>query len=323
MKYLILLLLVTSNFAEARKKNSVDFISLEKDYENLIRDTRYKGLASSDKIAAKKDIEALINGKVKRKHQEQAVYIAQQKIAYARLRAEEEWLNLALEEELAKNNQLKIEISKTETKIARHEAEITRLMLIAQQEEAERILERAKEAESVAEDRLTQVETSKLELESAKRYAKAKEEQAELAQLEAELALEEAESLKQKLEELRSTETANGLMMTLGDYVFDSGKSTIKSQAVNSFSAVMEFVGQHPNNKILVEGHTDSSGSKDLNMKLSQKRADAVTELLISNGIDSTRIESKGRGEDVPISSNSTREGKAKNRRVNIIILPN
>jgi outer membrane protein OmpA-like peptidoglycan-associated protein len=280
-------------------------------------------LALPAKISAKKGIESLINGKVRKKEQPQVVYVTRQKIAYARLVSEFEWLEKQIELEKQNTQQLLFSISKTETEIARHEAEVARMMLIAQQEESERSKARAHYAELVAEDRLTQVELSKQEANAAKRYAKAQAEQAALSRQEAELALEEAGSLREKLESLKSRKTETGEMMTLGDFVFDSGKASIKQQAIDNFSKVLDFVAQYPNNNIRIEGHTDSSGSKKLNLKLSQLRANAVKQLMVENGIEESRIESVGMGESKPIADNSTSKGKAKNRRVDIIIQPN
>lgn len=327
MKKVLILIGFVAVFAAcpalAKKSKSVDFISLEKDYENLIQDPRYKDLAKKEKLDAKRDIEKLINGQVRKKFQPQAVYLARQKISFAKLVAEEQWLQLEIEKAHKENTDIQFEISKTETQIARHEAEVARMMLIAQQEEADRAKARAQYAEQVAEDRLNQVQLSKKEAESAKRYAKAKEEQAELAKMEAELALEEAESLKKQLDSLESRQTAAGEMMTLGDYVFDSGKATIKQEAIDNFSKVMDFIALHPNKLIKIEGHTDSSGSKSLNIKLSQLRANSVKNLMVKNGIDENRIQALGMGEAHPVASNVTAAGKAKNRRVEIIVQPN
>jgi outer membrane protein OmpA-like peptidoglycan-associated protein len=323
MKYVIAFLIIFFSITvDAKKKVSIDFISLEKDYENLIHDDKYKNLALEAKISAKKGIESLINGEVRKKEQPQVVYVTRQKIAYARLMSEFEWLQLQIESEKQKSQSLLFEISQTETEIARHEADVARMMLIAQQEEAERAKARAHYAELVAEDRLNQVELSKQEANAAKRYAKAQAEQAELAKQEAELALEEAVSLREKLESLKSQKTEVGEMMTLGDFVFDSGKASIKQQAIDNFSKVMDFVAQFPENTIRIEGHTDSSGSNELNLKLSQLRANAVKQLMIENGIAESRIESIGMGESKPVAENTTSEGKAKNRRVEIIIQP-
>jgi OOP family OmpA-OmpF porin len=83
----------------------------------------------------------------------------------------------------------------------------------------------------------------------------------------------------------------------------------------------MQFISGYPERDIRIEGHTDSSGSEDLNQKLSQRRADAVKQLLIQNGIAANRIKSIGQGEAHPVASNNTEAGKAKNRRVDIILL--
>ena len=109
--------------------------------------------------------------------------------------------------------------------------------------------------------------------------------------------------------------------MTLGDFVFDSGRSSIKKEASKNFTKVVSFINTYPKKKVRIEGHTDSSGSKALNLKLSQKRADAVKALLVKNGIKANRIEAVGLGEDFPVAENKTKVGKAKNRRVDIIIL--
>lgn len=322
MRLLItVLFLVSSFFCEARKSKELDYASLEKDYNNLIHDEKYKTFAKLEKQLAKTSVEALINGKVKRKNRELAVYISRHKIAFARLVAESQWIEsqIAIEQDRAHN--FEVSISKTEAQIARHDAEIARMMLIAQQEETQRSKERADQAEIVAQNSMDQAELLKQETQAAKRYAKAQAEEAELAKLEAELAIEEADSLRRKLNSIATEQTDKGLMMTLGDFVFDSGKATIKSEAVENFSKVIDFINTYPDNQVRIEGHTDSSGSNKLNLKLSQYRADAVKALLVKNGIIASQIDAVGMGEDFPIAGNTTKAGKAKNRRVEIIIL--
>ena len=226
-----------------------------------------------------------------------------------------------IEQEVQKAHEYEVEISKTEAEIARHDAELARMMLIAQQEEAQRAYERANQAELESQNSKEQQAILQQETEAAKRYAKAQAEEADLARQEAELAFEEAESLRRKLNSIASQKTDKGLMMTLGDFVFDSSKATIKKEAVDNFAKVVEFINSYPENKVRIEGHTDSSGSNQLNLNLSQQRADAVKALLIKNGILASQIESVGMGEDFPIAENTTNDGKAKNRRVEIIIL--
>ncbi len=315
---IFILLLTTNAFA---KKKQLDYAGLETDYNNLVYNEKYKNFAKAEKQIAKKSVEALINNKVKRKNREQALYQAKHNIAFARLVAEEQWIKNEIAKEQKKSQQLEVAISKTQAELARHDAELARMMLIAQQEEAQRAYERANQAELLAKNSQNEAELSKQETQAAKAYAQAQAEQAELAKQEAELALEEAQSLRRKLNSIATEKTDKGLMMTLGDFVFDSGKSTIKQEAVDNFSKVVAFINTYPNKKVRIEGHTDSSGSNELNLRLSQQRADAVKALLIKNGIDAKMIEAVGMGEELPIAENVTKAGKAKNRRVEIIIL--
>jgi outer membrane protein OmpA-like peptidoglycan-associated protein len=323
MKYLLILisLIFVSSPIDARNTKNVDYAGLEKDYNNLIENEKYKPYAKLEKKIAKESASLLLNGKVKRKKRELALYLSKHNIAYARLVAEYQWIEdqIKTEQEIAHN--FEVAISKTQAEIARHDAEIARMMLIAQQEEAQRANERANQAELETQNSKEQQAILQQETQAAKRYAKAQAEEAELAKQEAELALEEADSLRKKLNSIVTQKTDKGLMMTLGDFVFDSSKATIKQDAVDNFTKVVQFINTYPDNNVRIEGHTDSSGSNQLNLRLSQQRADAVKALLIKNGIKSNQIESIGMGEDFPIAENSSSAGKAKNRRVEIIIL--
>ena len=100
---------------------------------------------------------------------------------------------------------------------------------------------------------------------------------------------------------------------------FDSGKSTIKKESMPVVEQIIEMLKQAPDIKISVEGHTDSNGSNESNLKLSQARAKSVVDAIVKGGIDISRLSSAGFGEEKPIGDNSTEEGKAKNRRVELI----
>ncbi len=100
--------------------------------------------------------------------------------------------------------------------------------------------------------------------------------------------------------------------------LFDTGKSSIKAQSEKVLQDIIAILKEYPNAKFTVEGHTDSVGSENLNMELSEARALSVKDYLTSNGIDQFRLSSKGFGEAKPIDSNKTRAGRANNRRVEI-----
>jgi len=100
---------------------------------------------------------------------------------------------------------------------------------------------------------------------------------------------------------------------------FDTGKSTIKSESKAIIEQIVQMLKANPEVKISVEGHTDSVGSPQSNMKLSDDRAKAVVTAIVAQGIDAPRLSSVGHGQDKPIADNKTEEGRAKNRRVELV----
>ena len=102
---------------------------------------------------------------------------------------------------------------------------------------------------------------------------------------------------------------------------FDVGKSTIRPESMGIINEVTEMMEDHPELRFSIEGHTDSDGDADFNLKLSEERAEAVKQAMVQSGIDSSRLTTKGWGEADPVSDNSTAEGKANNRRVEFVKL--
>jgi outer membrane protein OmpA-like peptidoglycan-associated protein len=109
-----------------------------------------------------------------------------------------------------------------------------------------------------------------------------------------------------------------GKIAVYGIY-FDSGKSVIKPESKPTIDEIIKMLQQNPKLKIFVVGHTDSDGSVESNMKLSSDRAAAVVKALTENGISASRLKSSGVGPYCPVESNHTDEGKAKNRRVELV----
>jgi outer membrane protein OmpA-like peptidoglycan-associated protein len=104
--------------------------------------------------------------------------------------------------------------------------------------------------------------------------------------------------------------------------MFDYNKATIKVDSNDLLNDVAKVLTEHANiTKIRIEGHTDSDGADKYNKKLSQKRADAVKAFLVQAGITEDRMEAVGYGEEKPIASNDTDEGKEQNRRVEFNII--
>jgi OmpA-OmpF porin, OOP family len=132
-----------------------------------------------------------------------------------------------------------------------------------------------------------------------------------------------------KCPEVKGTVANNGcpevseeIQKTLNAYaktiLFDTGKSSIKTQSAAVLADIIKILNEYPNSKFTVEGHTDSVGSDKLNQDLSDARALSVKEYLVKNGIDEFRLSSKGYGETKPIDTNNTSKGRANNRRVEI-----
>lgn len=124
------------------------------------------------------------------------------------------------------------------------------------------------------------------------------------------------------LEEIgKVKEESRGLVITLGGVLFTTGKAEllpITREKLEKVATVLQE--QDPNKRIVVEGHTDSVGTDANNQRLSQRRADAVREYLISRGVESHRISAVGKGESQPVADNGSPEGRANNRRVEIVI---
>jgi outer membrane protein OmpA-like peptidoglycan-associated protein len=122
---------------------------------------------------------------------------------------------------------------------------------------------------------------------------------------------------------VRVTEESRGIVILLpGAVLFSTGKSVLLPGAKDRLNKVADVLKDNPNRKITVEGHTDSTGKAATNDKLSQQRADAVKDYLMIRGVPSKQITTKGFGASHPIASNATTEGRAENRRVEIVIEP-
>jgi len=105
--------------------------------------------------------------------------------------------------------------------------------------------------------------------------------------------------------------------------LFDVDKTALKEDAKTELADLAKVLKDYPDTVLVIEGHTDSSGSAAHNKRLSEQRAQSVIEVLATDGVDRSRLTPRGLGEDKPIQSNSTAEGRAQNRRVEVHIAPN
>ena len=125
--------------------------------------------------------------------------------------------------------------------------------------------------------------------------------------------------LEEQILNLATNETDRGLVMTLGDVLFDTGEADLKNSANRTVLKLVQFLQLNPKRVVRIEGYTDSTGGKDDNLKLSRDRAQAVADVLIDLGIDEKRIQVEGYGDEYPVDVNATERGRAQNRRVEIV----
>jgi outer membrane protein OmpA-like peptidoglycan-associated protein len=212
--------------------------------------------------------------------------------------------------------------SEAEAKAAVDAAEAKRQADVEAQRQAE--LTAAKQAQMQAE---ADAAASKADAAAAKSQAeqdalKAKE---EAAQADAERSRQAAEALRAQLLEqfnkiLETRDTTRGLVVNMGDVLFAFGKYDLRPEAKISLAKLSGIILSHPGLNLAVEGYTDSVGTDDVNMKLSQQRADTVREYLVSQGLAEGTVTSEGFGKADPVADNGTPAGRQKNRRVEIVV---
>jgi len=195
--------------------------------------------------------------------------------------------------------------------------------LRAEAERAKRDAERAKQdADTARAAAIAQQEAARLEAERARRTAQETEQLRQQQQQQAEAEKRELRSrLTQQLNLILETrDSARGLIVSLSDVLFDTGRYTLRPGAREKLSKIAGIVVSHPGLKLEVEGHTDSVGGEEYNQTLSENRAAAVREYLVQQGVKSDTITARGFGEAQPVASNAIAAGKQQNRRVELVV---
>ena len=155
---------------------------------------------------------------------------------------------------------------------------------------------------------------------SAEQRAAQQQAQAAAAMAQASAAQDRVRALEAQLREMEAQQTERGLLVTLGDVLFAFNKAELSAQAAPRLDKLANFLQQFPDRKLLIEGYTDSVGSDSYNQDLSDRRAQAVRDALVQRGVDSSRISARGYGKAHPVADNASPEGRAMNRRVEIVI---
>lgn len=184
------------------------------------------------------------------------------------------------------------EIARAEKAVGSASAQRDQIVMGARVLDAEKSSAEAQKARQAAEQQLALTEASK----------------AKVAKLQKELA------------DLQAKQTDRGMVLTLGDVLFDTGRAELKAGAFSTVDRLAVFLRENPERTLAIEGYTDSVGSDTFNLNLSQRRAEAVREALVGRGIDGARVSTKGLGKANPVAGNESAAGRQRNRRVEIVI---
>jgi outer membrane protein OmpA-like peptidoglycan-associated protein len=143
---------------------------------------------------------------------------------------------------------------------------------------------------------------------------------ANTAQLAAANSEQQSAELQRQIDALHAKPTDRGLVLTLGDVLFTTGKADLKSGATGNLNKLAAFLDKYPDRNVAIQGYTDSVGSEDYNQVLSERRAESVKSYLTAQGIGATRLVASGKGRSEPVADNDSAAGRQQNRRVEVVI---
>lgn len=186
--------------------------------------------------------------------------------------------------------------------------------------EAERERVRADANGAAAARARAQAQSAQAQAAMANADADSARAQAAAAQADAASAQAQAQALQRELQDLQARQTDRGMLVTLGDVLFEFGRAEVRPAAQGALDKLARYLQDHADRRVLIEGFTDSVGSDAANLALSQRRSQAVAEALRARGVDPGRIATRGYGEAYPVASNASSADRAMNRRVEVYI---
>jgi outer membrane protein OmpA-like peptidoglycan-associated protein len=265
-------------------------------------------------------------------HRDQAeidhlAYLAKQRVAIARETADQKTAEATVASSETLRDRVRLAARTSEADTAQRNAATSQRRSEASQRESEA-------AQRQSEASRQQALTSQQQAQASQQQAQASLQQSQDAQAKAEAAQRQADEsqrmtaeanarnveLAAQLKDLNAKSTNRGLVVTLGDVLFDTDKAQLKSGGVRSVEKLGGFLKQYPQRKVVIEGFTDSTGTESLNAALSARRAEAVRAALLGSGIGNDRITTHGYGESYPVASNDSAVGRQLNRRVEIVL---
>jgi outer membrane protein OmpA-like peptidoglycan-associated protein len=156
-------------------------------------------------------------------------------------------------------------------------------------------------------------------MQARERESQRSADQAGEANRQADASAQRVDSLEAELADLKVQKTERGLVLTLGDVLFDTGQATLKSSSYGTLDRLATALREKSARKVLIEGHTDNVGSDESNQGLSERRAQSVQSALMQRDVARSQVTALGKGENFPIASNDSADGRQSNRRVELI----
>jgi outer membrane protein OmpA-like peptidoglycan-associated protein len=175
-------------------------------------------------------------------------------------------------------------------------------------------------AEANAQQAAADAAAQKAAMDQAALRAKEQAAKDDAARAQAQTAALRAQLLRQLNEVLQTTDTPRGLVVNMADVLFETNKYALSQDAQLKLAKLSGIIQAHPGLNLAIEGYTDTTGTSDYNLKLSQQRADTVRDFLVSQGLSADIITATGMGQERPVADNSTAAGRKANRRVEIIV---
>ncbi|MDH4323873.1 MAG: OmpA family protein [Betaproteobacteria bacterium] len=207
-----------------------------------------------------------------------------------------------------------------EEAVAAAALERQRIMMEVRTREAEEMQKRALASAADADAARKRAMEQQEQAATARKQAEEQLARAQAATAAARAADEQAKRLAAQLEEMKAKKTERGMVLTLGDVLFDTGRSDLKPGALRTLEQLTAFLTENPERSAIIEGHTDSVGAEAFNQRLSEQRAQAVQNALIERGIAPARLSAMGFGPSKPVVGNDTAAGRQQNRRVEIVL---
>ena len=175
-------------------------------------------------------------------------------------------------------------------------------------------------AQETAKRKVAETAVSQSEAERDKIRLASRTVEADKSQRKTQSAEMRAQQLESQLKELNARQTKRGLVITLGDLLFDTNRAELKSGGVREVQKLADILKDNPQRTVSVEGFTDSTGTASYNQELSERRAETVRDTLAGMGVSADRITTRGYGRSFPVATNGTEAGRQLNRRVEVVI---